>query len=42
MFLGIEKWKVLIFIFGLAVIALISLVEAFPEVINFNKKEVLT
>ncbi|GGF78666.1 TRAP transporter small permease [Alteromonas lipolytica] len=42
MFLGIEKWKVLMFIFGLAVIALISLIEAFPEVVSFNKKESLS
>jgi len=39
MFLGVEKWKVLMFIFGLAVIALISLIEAFPDVVSFNKSE---
>lgn len=37
MFLGVEKWKVLAFVFGLAVIALISLIEAFPA--SFNVKE---
>ncbi|PCI53934.1 MAG: hypothetical protein COB45_09545 [Gammaproteobacteria bacterium] len=39
MFLNIEKWKVLALLFGLAIVALISLLQAFPTLVSLNKKE---
>jgi len=39
MFLNLEKWKVLALLFGLAIVALISLLQAFPTLVSLNEKE---
>lgn len=41
MFLKIEKWKVLSVILGLAIIALINLLEAFPLLVSSHKRKTL-